>query len=319
MVRYPGPVGNTVHEWYGFPAQDSSEAARISAANQSCPIIGARCKKVASGGVCSVENAARREPVIICPHRLYGHGHRFLRQIASQILDLSLMDMGPDGLPTIVPALAASSAAARHGLVQVGVFGQGFGSEIKLPGTDAGLGEYSVDFVLVFVDASGELLEFVPIEVQTIDISGSNSLSVTGLLDGRRRIVAPKAGLNWENVNKRILPQLIVKGLMLQGERLCSKGLYFVSPLPVYQRVFMRLGGAHRLRELPRQPGSITFVPYGFEEATAQPGAPLALAALPQRTVSVSDLSLAFITPENLPPSGSFEERLIRRLARPVG
>ncbi len=41
-----------------------------------------------------------------------------------------------------------------------------------------------------------------------------------------------KAGVNWENVSKRILPQLIYKGYVLRRERLCSKGLFFVCPKP---------------------------------------------------------------------------------------
>ena len=38
------------------------------------------------------------------------------------------------------------------------------------------------------------------------------------------------AGMNWENVNKRILPQLIYKGHVLRREELCRKGLFFVCP-----------------------------------------------------------------------------------------
>ena len=49
--------------------------------------------------------------------------------------------------------------------------------------------------------------------------------------------------MNWENVNKRILPQIIYKGHVLRLEERCTKGLYFVCPKQVYSRIRERLGG----------------------------------------------------------------------------
>ena len=114
-------------------------------------------------------------------------------------------------------------------------------------------------------------------------------------------------GMNWENVNKRILPQLIIKGLMLQAEALCRDGIFCLTPTVVFERIMARLGGEQRFRHIPRQPGSITFVRMDYGPPPAQ-GTVAPLAPAPYMTISTSDLSLAFITPENLPPAGAYEK-----------
>ena len=68
------------------------------------------------------------------------------------------------------------------------------------------------------------------------------------------------AGLNWENVNKRILPQIIYKGHVLRREPLCQKGLFFICPTPVYNKIAERLGG--NLTEIHQQAGSVTIMRY---------------------------------------------------------
>ena len=84
-----------------------------------------------------------------------------------------------------------------------------------------------------------------------------------------REIVADTVGLNWENVSKRIIPQLIYKGQVLQREDLCKTGLFFVCPKAVYDRVLNRLGGKDRIPRFPTQPASIHFLAYDYQGATA--------------------------------------------------
>ncbi len=100
---------------------------------------------------------------------------------------------------------------------------------------------------------------------------------------------------------------------MLQGERLCGHGIYFLAPEPVYDRIMLRLGGPQRFRQIPLQPGSITFLRYDYGQAPP-PGQTASLAPKPPMTISTSDLSLAFITPENLPPAGSYEAKVKAKL-----
>ncbi|TKA21346.1 hypothetical protein, partial [Xanthomonas euvesicatoria] len=102
------------------------------------------------------------------------------------------------------------------------------------------------------------------------------------------------AGLNWENVNKRILPQLIYKGQVLQREALCRKGLFFVCPQPVYTRIMARLGGVGGLIRYALQPASITFLAYEHEEAGIIDGATVPLKALPPHSTTVYKVQEAF-------------------------
>lgn len=306
-------MAGNIFEWYGYPATDQSPAARASAQAKHCPFLDGDCIK--KGGVCSVTPAAGGDNVVVCPSRLYGDRHRFLRLIASVAFERLGPHTGPDGLPSLLPGREARTAAVGHGAVQIGVFGaKPWSGEIKLPPAMPGGARYSVDFVLIAVSPGGTLMGFVPVEVQAIDTTNSYAASLAALQQGRT-IQPSKFGMNWENVNKRILPQLIVKGLMLQAERLCLTGIYFVTPEPVFSRIMLRLGGMGRLREVPPQPGSITFVRYDYTAPlTTAPGTPLDLAPLPTKTVSTSDMSLAFITPENLPPGGSYEAEIQRRI-----
>jgi hypothetical protein len=300
-----------VHEWYGYRASDPTPAAANAAAQQLCPIVGGACTK--TGGVCSVEpTTGSALTVTVCPKRFYFNDHEVLRRIA----DTAFASFGPvldgSGLPDLVPGNTARVQAAAAGQPVVGVFGHGRGGEIRLPPAQPAGARYSVDFVLVAVTPTGDPAGIVPVEVQTIDTTGSYAPSVAALENGRA-IVPSGFGMNWENVNKRILPQLIVKGLMLQGERLCGNGIFFVTPTPVYNKILERLGGARRFREIPRQPGSITFICLDHA-ATPGHGHVEQLIETRPLTVSTSDLSLAFITPENLPPAGSYETLVRQRL-----
>jgi hypothetical protein len=313
-------MAGEVYEWYGYRPTDKSEEAVRSAAERLCPFVPGPCTKV--GGACSVRPQESQEIVPVCPKRMYFSGHLFLRRIAREAFSsLNLLedavDVGHDGqvvLPRLVPGDVAAAAARAAQMTHVGVFGQEFASEVRLPAAVEGGSRYSVDFTVVAVAASGDLLAFVPVEVQSIDTVGSYKSIIAALEDGRR-IISSDFGMNWENVNKRILPQLILKGLILQGERLCTTGIYFVTPEAVFQRIMTRLGGSARLREVPQQPGSITFVRLKHDLGPTPDGETVRLVQLAPLTICTSDMSLAFITPQNLPASGSYELAIVAKMA----
>jgi hypothetical protein len=302
-------MATQIFEWYGYAADDRSAAAGAARNSKHCPFLQARCTK--PNGVCSLEYAEEQR-VAVCPNRMYFEEHLMLRRIADSCFSsLDPLREG-DGLVTLFRGDQVKEKATSEREHVVGVFGKGLGGEIRLPTTTGGGAGYSIDFVMVAVSPTGEPVGIVPIEVQTIDTTGSYGAAIA-TLEATGNVVATGAGMNWENVNKRILPQLITKGLMLQAERLCRNGLFFLTPQPVYDRIMLRLGGPARLREIPRQPSSITFVraAYGTDFTD---GTPVPLIPQPWRTVSTSDLSLAFITPENLPPAGSYEARVRAKL-----
>lgn len=251
-------MSGTVYEFFGYRAVDTSEAAVQAAHNFECPFLGERCEKTLSdgliAGVCTIKPVTSA-PVICCPIRLYADDYRILRDVADRAFTA--------GLP-LRPGKSASEVARSTGAPVVAVFGKRWGGELRLPQKD-GVNSYFVDWILALLDATGNLVEFVAVEVQTIDTTGNYRASRTALLSETRDIVQSSVGLNWENVNKRILPQLIYKGQVLQREELCRKGLFFVCPAPIYERIMRRLGGSQGLVRYALQPASITFLAYDLE------------------------------------------------------
>jgi hypothetical protein len=165
-------------------------------------------------------------------------------------------------LPLYSGRAAVEKAKADGGAIAV--FGHGWGGELRLP-QRSGVGSYFVDWVLARLDTEGELVDFTAIEVQTIDTTGKYR-DAQKALKNDRRIVTDTVGLNWENVSKRIIPQLIYKGQVLQREELCKTGLYFVCPRPIYDRVLLRLGGKEKIPAFPTQPAAIHFIAYDYVE-----------------------------------------------------
>ncbi len=54
---------------------------------------------------------------------------------------------------------------------------------------------------------------------------------------GQKTVIPPSAhGLNWANVHKRLMPQIIRKSLVYSKSSLVKNGLFFIVPEPVYQR-----------------------------------------------------------------------------------
>ena len=99
---------------------------------------------------------------------------------------------------------------SKRGAWGCGCFWSRMGGELPLP-KRKGRGSYYVDWILARLDGSGELTEFTAIEVQTIDTTGSYQNARRALIE-RHEVEKDTVGLNWENVSKRIIPQIIYKG-----------------------------------------------------------------------------------------------------------
>lgn len=255
-------MASVVWEFFGYRSDDRSSTALRSASESVCPITSSKCIKTFNDGVVSGVCALKpitSEPVICCPIRLYADNYKLLGDIAQSAFGERV-------------ALVAGSEAVSYSKTKnapcVAVFGKGWGRELRLP-QKSGKGGYFVDWVLAKLSEDGALVEFVAVEVQTIDSTGNYRNGYQALKESRS-IVKTTAGLNWENVSKRILPQLIYKGQVLQREELCKKGLFFVCPGPVYTRIMNRLGGRDGLPRYALQPASITFVTYDYDHTTAQ-------------------------------------------------
>ena len=227
----------TLIEFHGFPPLSPSSKAQ--AAKKWCPFIDAKCKKTRSGGACALQ-APNGPPVIICPNRLYGNEFKVISRIADQAFGDN------SELITDVEAEDRRRSGALTGR-EVVVFGQGYSGEvgIKAPAEEGETGSFKVDFLLTKVGVDLQPTSIVAVEVQTIDTTNSYSKASDSYYKelnyiGQWGEGTTNAGFNWENVTKRILPQIIYKGHALRRERLANHGLFFVLPHPVLQKIRTR-------------------------------------------------------------------------------
>ncbi|MFH1803695.1 MAG: NotI family restriction endonuclease [Pseudomonadota bacterium] len=249
-------MASVIWDFFGYRSTDQSEAALDAIKYETCPFIKEKCEKTFNdrtiAGVCSVKPMTS-SPVICCPIRLYAESYKILRDVSDFAFEPNL---------PLVPGRNALDYVRENNQASVAVFGQRWGGELRLPQKD-GKRSYFVDWILARLSPTGDLIEFVAVEVQTIDTTGTYRNGYEALRDGHL-IEKTTAGLNWENVSKRILPQLIYKGQVLQRESLCKKGLFFICPAPVFERVTDRLGGQQGLSRYPLQPASLTFLAYDY-------------------------------------------------------
>ena len=195
------------------------------------------------------------------------------------------------------------SKTVKHDGRNVAVFGKRWGKELRLP-QRGHRGGYFVDWILALLDLEGKLKEFVAVEIQSIDTTGNYRAERDSYLKYQEFLGTSTAGLNWENVSKRILPQIIYKGHVLRREPLCRQGMFFVCPSAVYDRIMQRLGAG--LLKYGRQPGALTFRWYGLEQIQP-PGVCRSLVAEGEFTTTIDQVAVAFTSPTNLPPQGVYE------------
>lgn len=296
-----------ISEFFGYRAEDRSREAQVAAARQICPFSSKACNKILArdriiSGVCAIRQKTPNSPdVICCPIRIYAENYKMLKEVAQKAFGCSLN--------LYAGRAAVGKAREEHGAIAV--FGHGWGGELRLPQRQ-GQGAYFVDWVLARLDESGELVEFTAIEVQTIDTTGNYREARNALLVGRE-IVPDTVGLNWENVSKRIIPQLIYKGQVLQREDLCRSGLYFICPTPVYERVLNRLGGKQKIPRFPTQPASIHFIAYDYLPSAMQDGTIRPLGIIEEHCTTVYKVQEAF-SAMDLPEGNVYRDAIRRSL-----
>jgi len=278
----------SIFDFFGHRSEDHSDEAKRAASTLQCPFLKDRCEKTFNdgtvAGVCSVK-PVNGAAVICCPVRLYANDYQILRDVADTAFTPGF---------ELISGRDARTHSQTTGRPCIAVFGKRWGGELHVPKREGG-GKYFVDWILALLDEHGQLEEFVAVEVQTIDTTGTYRDGYE-LLMSERIIKNTTAGLNWENVNKRILPQLVYKGQVLQREEMCKKGLFFVCPAPVYERIMARLGGKDALvayRAL--QPAALTFLvyDYGLNDSPID-GQALPLKQTEKHTTTVYRLQEAF-------------------------
>jgi len=222
MVQRPK---KDIVEIFGYAPDDLSNVSRSLWNLGACPFIEKACTKTNHDqtiiyGTCSVTSPYG--DCIICPNRMYENRYASLKRVA--------IDAFGDSLEFLT---YEEYIPRRNDLSEcVVALGQTSGKEVKL-GTSL-----SMDWVLARVD-NGDLVEYVGIEVQSIDITGNyrdNWYAYKNLTSSDTLIPKSGHGMNWANVHKRLIPQLIRKGLIYSRSNLVASGLYFVLPNIVYQK-----------------------------------------------------------------------------------
>lgn len=300
-------MAKKIFELFGYSPSDNSASAVAARQEQTCPSIGGPCsKQIGSAsnrirsGVCAIADKDGGA-VVICPIRLYADNHALLSTVAKLAFRTASVEL--------VDGRQIANHPVRKNKTLVAVFGKGWGGELKVPGRPVRGRKSSgffVDWILARLDARKKLVEFAALEVQTMDTIGSYRAEREAILNGVEH-AGKSAGPNWENVNKRILPQLIYKGHLLEREALCQSGLFFACPDGVYNKIMDRLG--NELADYPLKNNSLTFLPIQLCEP-AHAGVPRTLKALKAKTTTIQQVSIAFSSPTNLPEAGTYEKAI---------
>ena len=304
-------MASNITEFFGYSPQDQSAEARKARAELLCPFLKKTCIKTLGrsgevSGVCTLKPMTSG-PVICCPIRLYAGDYQILKDVALQAFG--------EGHDLVIASDLPGYRLHYPGKDCVAVFGKRWGKELRLPNRSkigGKTGAYFVDWILAHIDAKGKLISFVAIEVQSIDTTGNYQAERSAHLKDIPFAGSSTAGFNWENVNKRILPQIIYKGHVLRREPLCHKGLFFICPTPVYGKIAERLGG--KLEEIHQQAGSVTIMWYDVGPPVPD-GKIRNLQLFGQTTTTVDQVALAFTAPSNLPPPKVYEQAIKAELS----
>lgn len=201
-------VANYPEEIYGKLTKNGSTLTGNRATDCLCPFINEECKKKSQGvkvplGVCSVMYGGR--VVALCPQRFLQDNtvfHEISKHYFGTTTDIILL------------------------------------SEVGLPD---GMGK--LDFVLVqHKPLSAEIIDYVVVEFQSADTSNTGQLvtAFKDFVDGKDiSTVNYSYGINWANVWKRTLIQIMIKGRYMEE---WGRNIYWVIQEPIYQNLVDRYG-----------------------------------------------------------------------------
>lgn len=246
--------GNDIVELFGFSPEDASPDAVGNLQAAVCPFLGSKCTKTNHDktviyGTCAVTGSQTlgvRDEVIICPKRLYAQNYSIFEDVTRIVWG---------DLPVVVGGELASlyERAAQHPECVV-AFGQNSGREVTVNSN----GKLSMDWVLQRYKFNGLALvaeDFLGIEIQSIDITGNyrdTFAAYSALKQGQLQNAIPNSGhgLNWANVHKRLIPQIIRKGNVYSRCDRCV-GFFFILPEQVYRKFDEVLGDVEEEHEQP--------------------------------------------------------------------
>ncbi len=168
------------------------------------------------------------------------------------------------------------------------LLGHNSGKEVSLTNPD--VITLSLDWVIAHM--KGTVLSAIyPCEVQSIDTTGNYHANWRAYADEKPKIPDSKHGMNWANVWKRLIPQLILKGSIAATSQLCVAGIYFILPERVYQQFEKIVGPVPKVQAAG--PGIISIMTYGIGPLVPQ-GKSRPLIQVRTIRIKVSDFANAF-------------------------
>lgn len=214
-------------EVFGYSPDDLTKKVRLLWKIGGCPFINKACTKInhdktITYGTCSVTSPYG--DVIICPNRLYANNYEVLRTASA------------DAFGNDIPFLTYDNYLEKRTLIKncIVALGKNSGKEVQVGRS------LSMDWILAHI-SEDTLVEYVGIELQSIDITGNYRdawyayKNITPSTD-RESLPSSMHGHNWTNVHKRLIPQLIRKGIVYSRSKLVKKGMYFIIPEIVYKK-----------------------------------------------------------------------------------
>jgi len=177
------PIGTfPIREIFGYPPENASPEARKARDSHHCPFLDKRCVKESRRldypfGACSVRQIKDEREIVICPMRFYGDNQSIIEEVGRRL---------------------CKEAACL----------------VRIP--EVRVGRFSIDWVVACCDASGTLVDYHGVEVVAADTTGSLDRYFEAYMKEEDwQNVRQRYGINWANVYKRTLPQLIAKGALL--------------------------------------------------------------------------------------------------------
>ena len=279
---------NDIVEIFGYAPNDTTKTCRALWNLGACPFLSMPCSKTNHDktvvyGTCGVTTAFC--DCVICPNRLYANRYETLRAVSEDAFG---------NLPFLTyPEYVQRRAETESCVVALGMRS---GHEIKLGKA------CSMDWAFAKV-SHGELVEYTGAEVQSIDITNNYRDNWYAYKNLRPGAVIPRSehGLNWANVHKRLIPQIIRKSLIYSRSEYVKSGLYFIVPEIVYRK-FEEIIGADIPLASEKGPDVITVHTYALGPAVPE-GQIRDLIPVRKLRFLMRDFSQRFITGPNLPSS----------------
>jgi len=293
-----------IAELFGYPSDHISKDSKLFWDTQACPFTGTSCgKKNHDGsvvyGTCSV--SSNEGDVIICPNRLYADDYKTLRAVASDVFGTGEFFTFPDYLKA--KRKGSKVLAKKDGIVIA--LGHNSGKEVSVGN------QMSMDWVLAHVKKQG-IASYTGVEVQSIDITGNYRDNWHYYKDWKQNGSAPDRvkpssahGYNWANVHKRLIPQLIRKGLIYSRSSKVTHGLSFVLPEVVFQRFEMVLGTGFKT---PEKPGAGVLSVYTYDLGSFDGTAIRPLALNRRIQFTLAEFSERFVSGPNLPDGNVLDQ-----------